>query len=86
MQSIACSREQVCWKRKRAATHTTSPRHSRGGAERFLLSAIMLYLVDSGIYMSFLKSVHKGSSAHVGSGPRSREKFSGNNSTGCDAG
>ena len=45
----------------------------------------MIYLVDSPIFASFIIQ-KKSTSAHTNSGPKSREKFSSNNSTGCDAG
>jgi hypothetical protein len=45
----------------------------------------MIYPVESMIYASFIVAQKKAKTdgAH---GPRSREKFSTNNSTGCDAG
>ena len=46
----------------------------------------MLYYVESQIFASYLKSM-KSFGGKVGSGaPKAREKFSTNNSSGCDAG
>ncbi len=45
----------------------------------------MIYQVDSYIFAQFIIA-KKTTSVHASSGPRTREKFSTNNSTGCDAG
>ena len=46
----------------------------------------MIYMVDSHIFASFIIQKKSSSSGMHAGGPRSREKFSTNNSTGCDAG
>jgi hypothetical protein len=46
----------------------------------------MIYSIDSDIFRSFVKVIGKTAGAHHAGGPKTREKFSGNNSTGCDAG
>ena len=45
----------------------------------------MIYATDSGIFYSFIVKEKKASSTSQ-HGKQAREKFSTNNSTGCDAG
>ena len=46
----------------------------------------MIYMIDSYIFSSFIIQKKNSAGGMHASGPRSREKFSSNNSTGCDAG